>query len=68
MTTVLSRKKCLSCGAEIVWVEMQSGRRMPLDAKPQKLIVIEADKGEVKLCFTSHFATCPDAAEHRRKP
>jgi hypothetical protein len=68
---------CKSCGAEIVWVQMiLSGKRMPLDAKPEKRIHLvgraglgsetepEAVVGDV---YTSHFATCPNANEHRRR-
>lgn len=79
--------KCRSCGAEIIWIKMTSGKNMPVDAKPityriaipgatgtQKLITQD---GRVVSCFfdpgsglkgyTSHFATCPNANQHRRK-
>ena len=26
--------KCRSCGAEIIWIKMKSGKAMPVDAKP----------------------------------
>lgn len=26
--------RCKSCGAEILWVKMTSGKSMPVDAKP----------------------------------
>lgn len=62
---------CRSCGAPILWIVMVSGKRMPLDAKPEKRIVMDGDepvqRGAVEDCYTSHFATCPDAAKHRRE-
>jgi len=39
---------------------------MPLDAKPEKRIVIEDMVARVKDVFTSHFVTCPDAKQHRK--
>jgi hypothetical protein len=67
---------CKSCGAAIVWVVMfPSGARMPLDAKPLRgLIRIELgvpDTGhsrgkEAEPLHLSHFATCPNAAQHRK--
>lgn len=60
------RTACTSCNADIVWCETPSKKRMPLDAKPQKLVVIIDGVGHVKDCYTSHFATCPAAASHRR--
>lgn len=44
---------CRSCGAPVVFVRTQSGRWMPVEANGDK-------RGE------SHFAHCPQAAEHRR--
>lgn len=26
--------KCKSCGADIIWIKMQSGKNMPCDAQP----------------------------------
>lgn len=71
---------CSSCGAEIEWVTMRdSGKRMPVDAKPASFVVLVASdgspvvsgdgaKGVVVTGRLSHFATCPDADKHRRKP
>lgn len=69
---------CRSCGAPMRWVETSAGRRMPLDPDPSSAgnVVIEAD-GKARVLppveaarytgekFTSHFATCPDAARFR---
>ncbi|MGH8276368.1 MAG: hypothetical protein ACRETH_06715 [Steroidobacteraceae bacterium] len=66
--------KCRSCQADILWVVMKvSGKRMPLDAKPQKFVVVDLDddsmqdRGWMRDCYTSHFATCPNAARHRMR-
>jgi hypothetical protein len=65
--------RCRSCKAEIVWAKTSTGRAMPFDAEPKVGGEWEIDEegqahydpeGESR--FTSHFATCPNAAEHRR--
>lgn len=62
---------CRSCGQEIVWVEMSTGKLMPLDVKPTgKVITLtegDADPPAARFTptYTPHFATCPDAAEWR---
>lgn len=73
--------RCRTCRAQIVWVELPSGRRMPVDADPSPAgqirldgtfgVVLDTDQtiaarlaGEP--LFISHFATCPDAGQHRR--
>lgn len=65
---------CRSCGAPIIWARTVNGKAMPLDAEP-------TDAGNVSLvngvayvgeqlalppCYTSHFATCPDAPGWRK--
>lgn len=60
---------CSSCGAAIVWVETSSGKSMPLDAKPERRWVRAGRTGEsahFAETYVSHFATCPNAAQHRR--
>jgi len=60
--------QCKTCGAEIKWVTTSSGKSMPIDAKPEKRIVLEDydRKGSVVDTYTSHFVTCPDAKQHRK--
>lgn len=61
---------CKSCGAKIEWFKMATtGRPMPVDAEPLKVIVPTGTAGEGKVvtAYVSHFATCPDAAEHRKR-
>lgn len=44
---------------------------MPLDATPEKRFVIEPAAPPLALprdTYVSHFATCPNAAQHRKKP
>lgn len=56
---------CKSCGASIQWVLMQkTGKRNPLDIN-KKVIVTES--GEVVSGYESHFSTCPNAGQHRKK-
>lgn len=69
---------CKSCGAQIRWVKMAgSGKSMPLDdvPGPQGTVAVEQGVGHVLKglaiveyegpLFVSHFATCPNAKEHR---
>lgn len=71
--------RCRSCGASVYWVLTGSGALMPVDVDPvdggnvrfvaQDLVEVvgplEAELGDRPL-FVSHFATCPNADEHRR--
>lgn len=43
--------KCRSCGSPVVWIMTATGRRMPVNPDTRE----------------SHFATCPQSAEWRRK-
>lgn len=79
---VLTAGKCRSCDASIVWVKTAASdgaKSMPMDARPapdgnvwlndQGRAVVAANHGGVpagKRAFLSHFATCPNRAEHRR--
>lgn len=61
---------CSTCGGEIVWATSERGRPLPLDAKPEKRILVE-ETGKARIArvvdaYTSHFATCPQADQHRR--
>ncbi len=60
--------QCRSCGAEILWVKTTNGKDMPVDAKPERLMVAYANGYHLEDCYRSHFATCPNADQHRRKP
>ncbi len=69
--------KCRSCGATIWWVKTTRGKAMPIDpvettegninlceGVAHVLGPIEQEPG--KAYYTSHFATCPHAARHRK--
>lgn len=66
--------KCRSCGAAIIWAVTGNGKKMPVDAKPTtdgNLVLEGTEPTAVYVdpgtgTHTSHFATCPHAAEHRR--
>jgi hypothetical protein len=61
--------RCSSCGADIRWIVMLSGKRMPVDAQPEKRVVLDdmpEPRGTVADVWVPHWATCPNAAQHRR--
>ena len=69
--------RCRTCGAEIIWCKTSNGKAMPVDASKREdgnllLDDINGDtvaeyvgRGEGQ--YVSHFVTCKQAAEHRRK-
>lgn len=88
-TPVTEPSKCRSCGADVLWVRWESGKRMPVDAVADNralpkggdlvLTLRGGEFGELLVekyvtqkhgfnrnRYTSHFATCPNADEHRR--
>lgn len=69
-------QRCGSCQAPIVWVITARGRPLPLDADPHPKGNVWLDKGHVTIggnpppgttLWKSHFATCPEAGQWRRK-
>jgi hypothetical protein len=63
--------KCKSCEAEIVWVESEDGRRHPLNDRVLTVAIPVGDNPLVVRFVTarsSHFATCPQADQHRGGP
>ena len=74
--------KCKSCGAEILWIKMKSGKAMPVDPEPYRFCKVGEDPdtfvtkegetvkgipGVIMTGYISHFATCPNADRHRRR-
>lgn len=69
----MGRASCRSCGAAITWYELASGKRHPFDGEPvyvrtshdpaTRRLVGEIDTS----VHGSHFATCPQAKDWRRK-
>ena len=55
-------KRCSSCNAKIIWFKTEAGNWMPVDAD-----TVEAEDEELDLSrHISHFATCKNAAQHRK--
>jgi hypothetical protein len=55
---------CRSCGAKIVWFNTPAGKKMPVD-EATTLPTDAAHQIDLKR-HVSHFATCPNANQHRR--
>lgn len=67
----LPEGRCASCQAPIVWAWTETGRRIPLDAATEKRFVVTLDaRGEpqarMRATYVAHFASCPNADQHRR--
>lgn len=76
----MEQRACKSCGAAIIWASIEpSGKSHPVDAEPSEAgnIALSTRAGRVVARVlkkgeeyghprrTSHFATCPNAAQHR---
>ena len=60
--------QCKTCNAEIIWIKTRQSKSLPVDAKPQQVWVQGLVENWVLVNgYTSHFATCPQASQHRRK-
>ena len=63
---------CRSCGAESIWAKTVHGKPMPLDPHTYDDGTIEIVEGVARVTkkgpglYKAHFASCPDAASHRR--
>ena len=56
--------RCSSCRARIIWLKTAKGGNMPVDADTVEPDDTEYDpEGD----HVSHFATCPNADQHRKK-
>lgn len=58
---------CKSCGAPVRWVTMASGKPMLVNVPGETRVVVVAGVGRMDRAYTSHFATCPNADDHRRR-
>lgn len=69
---------CRSCGERILWAKTQKGKLMPIDAEPVEGGNLSFDDdgrvvvhGQAVLggdpLYQSHFVSCVNADEHRRK-
>jgi hypothetical protein len=61
-TTAARIEECKSCGKQIVFIATRKGSTMPIDATTYEI----GDEYFDKEKHVSHFATCPNAAKHRR--
>ena len=59
--------KCKGCGQEIQWIMMASGAKMPVDAKPIKMIQVREGIGGLIDVYTPHWTTCPKADLFKKK-
>jgi hypothetical protein len=60
--------QCRTCSAVIVWGITENGKRVPLDPL-EKRYIFPGDGDLVVMVDThlSHFATCPQADQHRKE-
>lgn len=70
---------CKSCGAEVIWKVTEGGKKTPIDAEPCEdgnLFFFGSGAHPVSMIkpglkfdgprYKSHFATCPNAKQHRK--
>ena len=67
---------CKSCGAPVIWKVTEGGKKIPIDPEPCEdgnLILFGTGAHPLSMMkiwtgdkYKSHFATCPNAAAHRR--
>jgi len=57
---------CRGCGQPLKWVDMASGKKMPLDIKPISMVQVKEDIGEAVQVYTPHWATCPKAKDFKK--
>lgn len=58
---------CKGCGQLIKWVEMSSGKKMPLDFKPMQMIQVKEGIGAVVEAYTPHWASCSRVNDFKPK-
>ena len=65
---------CKSCAANIIWVTMPSGKKMPVDIERVKFgnVEVSGDEGRyvpptMVEMHKSHFVTCSRSDYHRKK-
>lgn len=63
----MNESRCKGCGAGILWVEMASGKKMPVDATPVSMVEVKEGIGQVIHVYVPHWSTCPGADSFRKK-
>lgn len=62
--------RCRSCDEAIVWMKTVNGKNIPVDADTVDEADLEWQDGAPlfdREQHTTHFETCPDADQHRRR-
>lgn len=59
--------KCRTCGAQIKWCEMASGKKMPLDAESKNMIQVKEGIGQVISVYMPHWSTCLNSGPWKKK-
>jgi hypothetical protein len=81
MSAELERGHCRSCDAPIIWATTPTGKAMPIDAEPVEggnvvifdgpegplAVVTHASQAPDKARYRAHFASCPNASQHRKQ-
>ncbi len=53
---------CKQCGARLLWVDTQNGKRIPLDHDAERLYVLDSGSfpmvAKQRKAYTCHFDTC----------
>ena len=69
---------CSTCKRPIRWALTEEGRRIPLDPEPERRMVVLGQRKDPtgggglidqvgsRPTFVTHFATCPNADQHRK--
>jgi len=62
-------KQCKSCGKPIYWAKTQAGKLAPINAdfKALKTLSIDGETLQLLGAYASHFSTCPQANQFRKK-
>ena len=66
---------CKGCGANIDWHKTADGKNVPVDPEPvpngnlhfEAGLVVYGKATDGRKLYVSHFATCPKAADFRKK-
>jgi hypothetical protein len=65
--------RCKTCGKTMAFAKTPEGKTIPLDVVAPVYRLSSGPGGQLRAeragdCFVSHFATCPQASSHSRKP
>ena len=64
----MKKVKC-KCGADISFITMVSGKKMPVDAEFEQMVFIpEHGLGRIVAVYRPHWGTCPLAKQFKKKP